>query len=1240
MIKKLGWMLPVVLSAACVCGECVAQSGADGKALAGVMTQVARYDSLGLEAKGRAMVLGLHDNSAAVARLTSWMKLYDANLGGRAEGRLDGAITSFMVSFPFECTSMYDFGHAFEPETDGFDTSAAQAGAMYPALNWMRYDSVGNAGVVLPNERMANDGYVALYLATRVVVQGNKPVSAVLELPSSTPVVGWLNGKRVAETLAKGPTPAPLFGMRYAVTLNPGENVLVVKVAAIEDSPAFYAFLSDAATGKPLQFDIDLEKPIVSGALGETLAAEGKPSVLAEIVADESISAAVRALVARQSLGQEEADRVVNGLLVTDAEKTAALPLDELEIALLAIDDPARNMVILNKAKKKYGGDPRFDLLYARQMVLVSEAQGDRGSRFADEWPEIQANLGKSAPSADYDILRRKILALSELNSSQAESAHRQMDLAHCDGCTGTLLPLVVGTMQQRGAVSSYRRAVETLYGDQQNASAYLADLLDMKLRRAVSDGDRKNLSQALVSIQHACEEYLKLHPYDDFLWNFWLDVVSAYGLDANDDAGLLAALREAGFTAEADAWYMIYLSQRMNSPQRWLKYAEHSLRRGQMGESSSAYDMASKLMAQDASISERAAMVRFLANQQEAGAEDGAFEAPYIVKDIPANHSEDAVGVVSLLDNRVVRVLPNGLASTFNQIVFEVLDEQGLKSIRAMPINYSPNDEKLEIISVTTTKKDGSVRRLYKSNEYNMADESIRMYYDQRQIVIEVPDLAVGDRIEYRFKRSQTQRASSSVSFFGDAFQLRNWFVKQWTRYTLIAPESMKIQLMRHDPDGTVSYPAKSETRDGTTVSVVETRDTPRFIAEDNMPGLTETMPVLFVSSFKSWQDMADWYIDLASPQWKIDDAIRAEVARLIDGVTDPLEKVKRIHSFVVKSTRYVALEFGIHGHKPYPVSQIFERRFGDCKDKASLLKVMLKEAGIDTEFVLVRTRQNGDMAMEQANPYLFDHAIAYVPQFDLYLDGTAEFSGTTELPVMDQDAWTFIVRDDGSYNLRKAPLSRAEDNRSKHRWVYDLSQGQNVAYTDEAEYIGFMASSYRERYQVENLQRERMESEMAYSIPGTRVDEVKFSDLTDLEAPVRYTLRANTSFGDVVKTEGSKWLVHPLVSMSRMSQSFASSTRRKLPLILMAPMSFAQNVTLVLPDKADVVLPDDIRESGKFGSYEIRAKREGNRIITDVSLSLTQTHIMPADYDDYQDFLQRFDRRLNIPYSIEVSN
>ena len=127
-------------------------------------------------------------------------------------------------------------------------------------------------------------------------------------------------------------------------------------------------------------------------------------------------------------------------------------------------------------------------------------------------------------------------------------------------------------------------------------------------------------------------------------------------------------------------------------------------------------------------------------------------------------------------------------------------------------------------------------------------------------------------------------------------------------------------------------------------------------------------------------------------------------------------------MHDFVVSGTRYVGLEFGIHGYKPYKVTQVLARRFGDCKDKAALMIALLREVGVPAELVLVRTRRGGHLDTEPASLAIFDHAIVYVPKLDRYLDGTAEFSGLRELPAQDQGVVVLRVGPRGSVLTRDA--------------------------------------------------------------------------------------------------------------------------------------------------------------------------------------------------------------------------
>jgi transglutaminase-like putative cysteine protease len=106
----------------------------------------------------------------------------------------------------------------------------------------------------------------------------------------------------------------------------------------------------------------------------------------------------------------------------------------------------------------------------------------------------------------------------------------------------------------------------------------------------------------------------------------------------------------------------------------------------------------------------------------------------------------------------------------------------------------------------------------------------------------------------------------------------------------------------------------------------------------------------------------MGKWYWGLVKDQFVADDEVKRRVTEVTKGLTTPEDKVRAIYDYVVQKTRYVALEFGIHGFKPYRCAQIFARGFGDCKDKATLIVTMLKEAGIPATIVILRTGMRGD--------------------------------------------------------------------------------------------------------------------------------------------------------------------------------------------------------------------------------------------------------------------------------------
>jgi hypothetical protein len=361
----------------------------------------------------------------------------------------------------------------------------------------------------------------------------------------------------------------------------------------------------------------------------------------------------------------------------------------------------------------------------------------------------------------------------------------------------------------------------------------------------------------------------------------------------------------------------------------------------------------------------------------------------------------------------------------------------------------------------------------------------------------------------------------------------------------------------------------------------------------------------------------------------------VREAVARL-DADASELDQIRAVYEHVVRNTRYVGLEFGIHGYKPYRTTDVYERRFGDCKDKASLLKVMLAELGIDAHLVLVRTRDRGRVESVPASLAPFNHAIVYVPGHDLFLDGTAEWSGPEELPANDQGATVLVVRDGAGAELRSTPMSSARDNvRTTTQTITVLRDG-SARVDDDVVVTGAEAAALRYAFQAEEQRVERLVGAWGRSFPGTTVAEVRAPGIDDILVPARLGARLTVPGWSRVIDDALRFRV--LGRPSNLTQSLAPQRKREHDLVLDVPSTERHELRLVLPRGMRFSRLPRARKIGTgVGRFDLAVEPgRGEARITSV-LRLTKHRISPAEYGAFREFLRQVDASLDQTFEVE---
>ena len=117
------------------------------------------------------------------------------------------------------------------------------------------------------------------------------------------------------------------------------------------------------------------------------------------------------------------------------------------------------------------------------------------------------------------------------------------------------------------------------------------------------------------------------------------------------------------------------------------------------------------------------------------------------------------------------------------------------------------------------------------------------------------------------------------------------------------------------------------------------------------------------------TWADVGAWHSELTRGRQQATPEMRRKVAELTAASTNQLSKMNALARFVQNDIRYVAIELGIGGYQPHAAADVFQHRYGDCKDMATLLASLLREVGIESYYVIINTERGAVDAQTPPN-------------------------------------------------------------------------------------------------------------------------------------------------------------------------------------------------------------------------------------------------------------------------------
>lgn len=581
-------------------------------------------------------------------------------------------------------------------------------------------------------------------------------------------------------------------------------------------------------------------------------------------------------------------------------------------------------------------------------------------------------------------------------------------------------------------------------------------------------------------------------------------------------------------------------------------------------------------------------------------------------------------IDITILVEQEIDRVYENGTSARFVQRSLRINTEQGAKLQRYQFVSYSPTRQDLKILRAAVIHPDGTVEDSTGRFTIPIVEEEFRLYYDDANEIIEMPSLKPGDIIDVQYKLSDAGVRNMWERHFGNVVALQGLYPKIYFRFEIIADKTIKLNFDTPACAG-LKY-SKKEGKNNNTYRW-EAKEIPPIIPEPEMPPLAELSPLIRVSTFSSWEEFGKWWWALASGQMVLDKNIKEQVRELVKDKKTDDEKIAAIFDWVIRSTRYVGLEFGIHGFKPYRTTEVLSRGFGDCKDKATLLYVMLEEAGVDAAIALVRTRGSGEINPSFPFQFLFDHAIAAVPSRNLFLDGTVDYLDYNTLPTGDQGVFSLVISEGKIETARTAVLpSMSNTQQIDIELALESSGDANVHGMILA--TGAITSHYRYMYQTTGTRKERFENELSSIFPGVAVQSQSFEGLEDFSKDIKADFSAFVP--GLAMVSESEMQITALPSYN-LYKKYASRSKRKYPVLVGHQRVFIDRYIYKAPEgmifsqipRSVVIGSKDAGYSFILNAIQVKpAELEINAI-----LQISTFRIELDQYDKFREFCRKVD-------------
>ena len=368
------------------------------------------------------------------------------------------------------------------------------------------------------------------------------------------------------------------------------------------------------------------------------------------------------------------------------------------------------------------------------------------------------------------------------------------------------------------------------------------------------------------------------------------------------------------------------------------------------------------------------------------------------------------------------------------------------------------------------------------------------------------------------------------------------------------------------------------------------------------------------FRGEFKTWNDFGRWNYPLYEEKNPFTQERIQQINSLVSGVDNEKEKIRILYNYLKKNMRYVSIQLGIGGFKPFAVKFVDEKKYGDCKALTNYMRYMLQAVGIKSYPALINASFNSLPADPSFPSDPFNHVILCVPlkNDSVWLECTSRNNATGVLGSFTENKNALLLTENGGI-LVPTPKSKSEQNKHFTKTKIVLGEDGSAETTTEILSTGDMNDPYN---YFKQLRADEQKTYFVNSLDYKLMDEFGFSQVRDDEFENTYSLKLYyQKLFDF--NAGSKMFFQQHINRF-CDEELKLAEQRKTEYLFSNPYIKIDTTVFVLPASFSVNnLPAAKEINTEYISYKNQVVSSGNEIHV-ISYLQLKNHIIPAkDYN-----------------------